>query len=199
MNLLIMLLIFTAKFIYWIKNEYFTIEYQENSYQITPCITVAQPSEFDDIIFYPKGYSQIIKVNLSAGNYILTDMSKTGKIILAGKDNNVVVVNYGTGNIEIFLQSGNNKIFTHEFTSNAIFDYSDNNLILSSKDNNNKIIIYDYEKYKDNVEINSSLNNGLLLTNKNIELLINAASTFQQENVNSLLSNLSVDEKSLIK
>lgn len=226
------------------NNEYFAIEYQENSYQITPCITVAQPSEFDDIIFYPKGYSQIIKVNLSAGNDILTDKSETGKIILAGKGNdiitassgnnviidgdgndaistgegndiiistqgnnvidagegnNVIVVNYGSGDVEIFLQLGNNKIFAQGLASKAIFNYSDNNLILSSKDNDNKVIIYDYEKYKDNVEINTSLNNSILLNNKDVELLINAASAFQLKDGNSLLANLTVDEKSLIK
>lgn len=82
--------------------------------------------------------------------------------------------------------------------SNSIFDYSGNNLILSSKDNNNKIIIYDYEKYKDNVEINTLLNNSLLLVNKDVELLINAASAFQQKDINSLLANLTVAEESLI-
>ncbi|WP_334472717.1 calcium-binding protein [Arsenophonus sp. PmNCSU2021_1] len=225
------------------NNEYFAIEYQEKSYQITPCITVAQPSEFDDVIFYPKDYSQIIKVNLSAGNDILTDMSETGKIILAGegndiitvrsgnnviidgsgndtistgegndiiisthgnnvidagRDNNVIVVNYAIDDIEIFLQPGNNKIFAQGLARNSIFDYSGNNLILSSKDNNKKIIIYDYEKYKDNVEINTSLNNSLLLVNKDVELLINAASAFQQKDINSLLANLTVAEESLI-
>ncbi|WP_406933498.1 calcium-binding protein, partial [Arsenophonus nasoniae] len=178
------------------NNQYFFISYQDNKYQITPCTTVQIPSEFDDNIFYPKGYSQVIKVNLSAGNDILTDMSETGKIILAGdgndiitafsgdnmivdgngndiistgdgndiiistqgnniidagKGNNILAINHGTGDINVLLNEGNNKIFIQGLGGGAVFDYRDNDLVISSRNNNNnnnKITIYDYEKYK---------------------------------------------------
>ncbi|MFV9997395.1 MAG: hypothetical protein AB8W37_06525 [Arsenophonus endosymbiont of Dermacentor nuttalli] len=39
------------------------------------------------IFFIPKGYS----ANLSAGNDILTDMSETGKIILDGEGNDIII------------------------------------------------------------------------------------------------------------
>lgn len=92
------------------NNQYFFISYQDNKYQITPCTTVQISSEFDDNIFYPKGYSQVIKVNLSAGNDILTDMSETGKIILAGDGNGNDIISTGDGNDIIISTQGNNII-----------------------------------------------------------------------------------------
>ncbi|HGJ5858694.1 MAG TPA: hypothetical protein ACHBX6_03090 [Arsenophonus nasoniae] len=225
------------------NNQYFFISYQDNKYQITPCTTVQIPSEFDDNIFYPKGYSQVIKVNLSAGNDILTDMSETGKIILAGdgndiitafsgdnmivdgngndiistgdgndiiistqgnniidagKGNNILAINHGTGDINVLLNEGNNKIFIQGLGGGAVFDYRDNDLVISSRNNNNKITIYDYEKYKNKLEINTSLNSDILFDEKDIALLIDVASAFQQKNNEFIISNLTVNEKNIV-
>nr|CBA72634.1 RTX-family protein [Arsenophonus nasoniae] len=209
------------------NNQYFFISYQDNKYQITPCTTVQIPSEFDDNIFYPKGYSQVIKVNLSAGNDILTDMSETGKIILAGdgngndiistgdgndiiistqgnniidagKGNNILAINHGTGDINVLLNEGNNKIFIQGLGGGAVFDYRDNDLVISSRNNNNKITIYDYEKYKNKLEINTSLNSDILFDEKDIALLIDVASSFQQKNNEFIISNLTVNEKNIV-
>ncbi|WGL97291.1 C80 family cysteine peptidase [Arsenophonus sp. aPb] len=225
------------------NNQYFFINYQDNKYQITPCATVQTPSEFDDNIFYPKGYSQIIKVNLSAGNDILTDMSETGKIIIAGdgndiitaksgdnmvvdgdgndiistgdgndiiistqgnniidagKGNNVLAINHGTGDINVFLNEGNNKIFIQGLGGSAVFNYPDNNLVISSLNNNNKITIYDYEKYKDLLEINTTSNSDILFDEKDIALLIEMASSFQQKNNQSQPFSLTVHERDFI-
>ncbi|WGL96601.1 hypothetical protein [Arsenophonus nasoniae] len=223
------------------NNQYFTIEYQTDRYQITPCITVQQSTESDDTIFYSKGYSQIININLLAGNDIFTDMSGTGKIIIAGdgndiitchsgnnlvidgsgndvistgnghdiiistkgnnvidagKGDNVLVINYGTGDTKIFSNEGNNRIFIQGLGNNAIFKYSNNNLVVSS--NSNKIIIQDYEKYKNNTEIITLLNNGRLLNDNDIDLLINVASSFQQKNSEFIISHLAVNEKNIV-
>ncbi|WP_147392360.1 hypothetical protein [Arsenophonus endosymbiont of Aleurodicus floccissimus] len=113
-------------------------------------------------------------------------------IISAGKGNNVIVINYNNNETKIFLDEGETKTYTQGIGNIYKNESVDNNLVISSLDSRKEIIIYDYEKYKNNVEISTSLNN------KNINLLISAASAFQHNNYETVVANLDNDKRDFV-
>lgn len=93
------------------------------------------------------------------------------------------------------LNEGNNKIFIQGLGGGAVFDYRDNDLVISSRNNNNKITIYDYEKYKNKLEINTSLNSDILFDEKDIAFINRCGIFFSTKNNEFIISNLTVNEK----
>lgn len=157
----------------------------------------------NDIITAKSGDNMVVDgdgndiISTGDGNDIIIS-TQGNNIIDAGKGNNVLAINHGTGDINVFLNEGNNKIFIQGLGGSAVFNYPDNNLVISSLNNNNKITIYDYEKYKDQLEINTTSNSDILFDEKDIALLIEMASSFQQKNNQSQPFPLTVHERDFI-
>lgn len=157
----------------------------------------------DDIIT-AKGGSNIVVdgngndiISTGDGNDIIIS-TKGNNIIDAGKGDNVIVINYTSYNIKVYLNEGNNKIFLQGMDNAYSQEYKNDNLILSSVESERKITIYNYNKYKDNLEINTLLNNGLVLDDAKINLLVNAASAFKQNDYELYSTMLTTNEKYLI-
>lgn len=157
----------------------------------------------DDIITVKSGNNVIIDgagndiISTGDGNDIIIS-NKGNNIINAGKGNNIIMVNYADNDIKIFLNEGNNDIFLQGLGNIYNCEYRNQDLILSSYDYDNKITIYDYEKYKDNLQINTSLNHGLLLDDNNINLIVNAVCAFRENNYQLYSTMLTSSEKNFI-
>lgn len=132
-----------------------------------------------------------------SGNDIIIS-TNGNNIISAGKGNNIIVINYNNNETKVFLAEGKVKIYIQGIENIYKNESVNNNLIISSLDSRKEITIYDYEKYKNNVEISTSLNNGVLLNNENIDLLISAASAFQHNNYETMIANLDNDDRDFV-
>ncbi|WP_334472723.1 hypothetical protein [Arsenophonus sp. PmNCSU2021_1] len=155
----------------------------------------------NDIITAKRGHNIIIDgddvMSAGDGNDIIIS-SHGNNIISAGKGNNIIVINYNNNETKVFLDEGKVKIYIQGIDNIYKNESVDNNLIISSLDSSKEITIYDYEKYKNNVEISTSLNNGVLLNNENIDLLISAASAFQHNNYETMIANLDNDDRDFV-
>lgn len=196
------------------NNEYFNITFNNNQYSISPVLKEYIGTGNNDNITYTKNSHHHNVIRMLSGNDIITAKggsnivvdgngngndiiisTKGNNIIDAGKGDNVIDINYTAYNIKVYLNEGNNKIFLQGMDNAYSQEYKNDNLILSSVESERKITIYNYNKYKDNLEINTLLNNGLVLDDAKINLLVNAASAFKQNDYELYSTMLTTNEK----
>ncbi|WGL97288.1 calcium-binding protein [Arsenophonus sp. aPb] len=157
----------------------------------------------NDIITAKGGHNVIVDgsgndiISLGDGNDIIISM-QGNNIISAGKGNNIIVINYDNNDTKVFLNEGENKIFIQGIGNIYRNEFLGDNLIISSLDDQHNITIYDYNKYKNNLEIDTTLNNGILLNHQNVDLLISTASAFKQNNDRTVFANLADSDRDFL-